>query len=54
MERVRLGSAREFVPLDEIEPPTPADSGGPPRIILIADPIDTWESRTSLFGDPER
>ncbi|HEY8238459.1 MAG TPA: hypothetical protein VIF63_03400 [Candidatus Limnocylindrales bacterium] len=30
-------------------PETPASV-----VFLVAEPVDAWESRTNLFGDPER
>lgn len=47
--------ARGFVPLDEVAPREP--DPGPAvatAIILLADGFGTGETRTSLFGEPER
>jgi hypothetical protein len=45
--------ARGFVPVDEVEQPGPSAAITAP-IILLGDPADSWDARTSLFGDPER
>jgi hypothetical protein len=42
---------RDFVPVED--PPVRAES--PVELpLVVLDPIDGWESRTSLFGEPER
>lgn len=61
--------ARDFVPIEEIErgptaeaPPAspPAATASPilpgltPPPFVLADPVEGWERRTSLFGEPER
>lgn len=63
------GPARDFVPIEDLErvpmteAPVPPEATGPsstivpgptPAPFLLADPIDRWEERTSLFGEPER
>ena len=45
---------RGFVPLDELTPSSiPEEQAGVPPALLADIPIDAWETRTSLFGDPE-
>lgn len=55
--------ARAFVPVDEVRlerrdaPSEPPSEDGPDANevpFLVAEPMDGWETRTSLFGDPER
>jgi hypothetical protein len=44
---------RGFVPLEDAAPPGQPEPVAPP-IILLADPIESWETRSSLFGDLDR
>jgi len=51
--------ARTFIPVEDVQLrtapeslPSPA-SAEPAPTFLLGDPIDPWESRTSLFGDGE-
>jgi hypothetical protein len=47
-------SARGFIPLDEVEPISPSEPFVPAPILLIGEPVEPWEARTSLFGDLDR
>jgi hypothetical protein len=59
-DRRKAAPVRGFVPLDTLERPLPMDplAAAEPEaaapIVLLGDPIDAWEARTSLFGEPER
>lgn len=44
---------RGFVPLDEVEILASAEAPAAP-IVMLGDPADGWDARTSLFGEPER
>ena len=43
-----------FVPLDEVEPLSPPAPRVPAPILLLGDPAEPWEARTSLFGELDR
>jgi hypothetical protein len=52
--------ARAFIPIDDVAALLPHD-GEPPSVpadpapaFLLGDPVEGWETRTSLFGDAER
>jgi hypothetical protein len=50
---------RGFVPIEEVQPPrTPGPDATPesalPQIVVVRDPGDGWDARTSLFGEVER
>jgi len=57
---------RDFVPVEDLPPRTewqPVGAEQPPDgtadtpadvPLALLDPTETWESRTSLFGEPER
>jgi hypothetical protein len=63
-------AARGFVPVEDVAPrrepivvPTVLETVLPGAsvpetpasvVFLVAEPVDAWESRTNLFGDPER
>ena len=44
---------RGFVPLEEAAPAGLPEPVAPP-IVLLADPVESWESRSSLFGELDR
>jgi hypothetical protein len=52
--------ARDFIPVDDVAAPSSAVGDAslgpeePAPAFLLGDPVDGWESRTSLFDDPER
>lgn len=50
------GSAppRGFVPIDDVGPLPIPDPLVPAPTFLLGDSVDGWETRTSLFGEPER
>lgn len=47
-------SVRGFVPVDEIASLPPRDSAVPAPILLLGEPGEPWETRTSLFGESDR
>lgn len=44
---------RGFVPVDEVDP-LPAEPFVSAPILLLGDPAEPWETRTSLFGELDR
>ena len=45
---------RGFVPLDEVEPISPPEPFVTAPIVLLGEPAEPWEMRTSLFGELDR
>src|SRR5688500_13273833 len=57
------GAARGFIPIEDLRPgrlsaPVETPSAGPAAQndlpIVVHEPVQGWEGRTSLFGEPER
>lgn len=53
---------RDFIPIDEIRLPPLAEPAGPSApptpldaelAFFATEPVDVWETRSSLFGEPE-
>lgn len=44
---------RGFVPLDELTPPASSQPAPTLPPAILSDGSGAWETRTSLFGDPD-
>ena len=45
---------RRFVPLDVVDPAGPPSPTADAPIVLLGEPAEGWEARTSLFGELDR